>query len=168
MTNSTFKTCCPHCDTEVNADIDMRTEAHWVRGEEIVLENVPVLVCPLCGQDIGNTLVDGPTIERAYNVYRERHSLLSTEEIKQIRARYGLSQEEFSRFLGLDSQCYTSLENGGLQTEAEDRMIRIASTPAGAQILIPLAKNFISKESLARAYSFANPTRKTPETDCKR
>lgn len=140
-----------------DAILDIRTERHRVRGEEIILDNVPVAVCPLCGQDIGNTRIDGPTIDRAYDVYRARHNMLFTKDIKAIRARYGMSLREFSRYLGFGEQTYASYENGSLPDELHDRMIRIASTPEGARLIIPLAEGAISEKSLRLALTFAYP-----------
>ncbi|MDN0069531.1 type II TA system antitoxin MqsA family protein [Collinsella ihumii] len=157
MEQKTYNTFCPYCDVEVEAILDIRTERHCVRGEKIILDNVPVAVCPLCGQDIGDSRVDGPTIDRAYNVYRTRHNMLFTEDIKAIRARYGMSLREFSRYLGFGEQTYASYENGSLPDELHDRMIRIASTLEGARLIIPLAEGAISEKSLRLARAFAYP-----------
>ncbi|WP_066831741.1 type II TA system antitoxin MqsA family protein [Collinsella ihumii] len=157
MEQKTFSTFCPYCDEEVEAVLDIRTERHCVRGEEIILDNVPVAVCPLCGEDIGNTRIDGPTIDRAFDIYRTRHNMLFTKDIKEVRARYGMSLREFSRFLGFGEQTYASYENGSLPDELHDRMIRIASTPEGARLIIPLAEGSISEKSMRLARALAYP-----------
>ena len=157
METKTFDTFCPYCDVEVKAVLEDRTETHCIRGENIVLENVPVAICPLCGEEIGDSRVDGPTIERAFDVYRARHGMLFTKDIKAIRACYGMSVREFSRFLGFGEQTYASYECGSLPDELHERMIRIASTPEGARLIIPLAEGAISEKSMALAQAFAYP-----------
>ena len=87
-----------------------------VRGEAIVID-ATVAVCPHCGEDIGDTRVDGVTLDRVYDIYRARHNMLSTQQIKDVRTRYGMSLREFSRFLGFGEQTYASYENGSLPDE---------------------------------------------------
>ena len=156
MERKTFDTYCPYCDVEVKAPLIVRTETHRVRGEAIVID-ATVAVCPHCGEDIGDTRFDGVTLDRVYDIYRARHNMLSTQQIKDVRARYGMSLREFSRFLGFGEQTYASYENGSLPDELHDRMIKLASTPEGARLLIPLAEHAISAKSLQLARAFAYP-----------
>ncbi len=153
-----FDTFCPYCDKEVRAYLITRRETHCVRGEDIVID-ATVAVCPLCGEDIGDSRIDGPTIDRAFDIYRKRHGIPGPDELKALRAAYGMSIREFSRFLGFGEQTYASYACGSLPDLLHNRMIKLASTREGARLLIPLAEEegLISEKSLKLARAFAYP-----------
>ena len=60
-----------------------------------------------------------------YNEYRKLNSLLFPEEIKAIREKYGVTQVEFAQILGLGDKTITRYENGSLQDNAQNNLIKI-------------------------------------------
>lgn len=63
-----------------------------------------VAVCPVCGAAIADARIESDNLATAYAAYRATNHLLSPEEIKAVRRRYGLSLRDFSRFLGFGEQ----------------------------------------------------------------
>ena len=61
---------------------------------------------------------DDENLRQAYRIYRQRHNLLQSEEIKAIREQSGLSQKAFAEKLGVRENAITRCERGALQTEA--------------------------------------------------
>ena len=86
---------CINCRSSVAATIEARRETFPVRGEDIEVET-QVAVCPECGEDLSIEELDILALEKAFTEYRRRHGLLSPEEIRQIREKYGLSQRAFA------------------------------------------------------------------------
>ena len=73
---------------------------------------------------------------RLYNIYKKRMNLLTTNEIKEIRERYGLSQKDFALALGMGEITINRLENGSIQSEAVDSIIRLSESPRNMLELI--------------------------------
>ena len=54
---------------------------------------------------------------------------MTTNEIKLIRKKYGMNQKEFSQALGFGEITIHRFENGSIQTEAVDAVIRLSEEP---------------------------------------
>ena len=142
-------TFCPICDEPVTAQIVARRETLPVRGVPTTFD-AQVAVCPLCGEDIGDSRVEKGNFEVAFAAYRAEHGIVTSEEIKAIRKTLGLSLREFSLFLGFGEQTVTKYEAGTLPDELHSNAMRMASTKEGAEMLLSLNGDRISKASRAK------------------
>ncbi len=106
-------TYCPTCNTDRDATVYKREETYPVKGEPITII-ADVVVCNVCGDTIYDDELDGRNLERAYADYRKKHGLLSPEDIKQIRAKYGLSQRGISALLGWSPTTIARYETGAI------------------------------------------------------
>lgn len=59
-----------------------------------------------------------------YNIYRKLHNLLLPNEVKKIRNKLNLTQDEFDTLLGFDKNTIKIIENGSIQSVYQDKMIR--------------------------------------------
>ncbi len=65
------------------------------------------------------------------DAYREKVGLLTSHQIKAIRAKYGISQRNLCRLLGWGTKTITRFENYRVQDEAHDAILRrLDSNPA--------------------------------------
>ena len=119
---------CDVCKKEVETNIQQREEIYNVKGEEIKV-NTNVRVCCECGNAIFDEQLDQQTLVSVYNEYRIRKSLLMPEEIKNIREMYGLSQRAFANLLNFGDRTINRYENGGLQDQAHNSLLRLLSEP---------------------------------------
>jgi putative zinc finger/helix-turn-helix YgiT family protein len=113
---------CPRCEEDRRFVHEEREETFDVRGEEIRL-TVPLWVCADCGEPIPDETFGDP-VERAHDAYRERRGLLGPAEIQRIREQWGLSQVAFATLLGMSPATINRYEQGALQQEKEDELIR--------------------------------------------
>jgi putative zinc finger/helix-turn-helix YgiT family protein len=64
--------------------------------------------------------------QRALEAYRGKYGLLSADEIRSIRERFGLTQAELARLLRLGGNTISRWEAGrNVQTAAMDMLLRI-------------------------------------------
>lgn len=76
------------------------------------------------GNEIYDTELEQQNDMTLFNEYRKINGLLFPEEIKAIRERLGVSQVRFSQMLGLEDNEIIRFENGSLQDEYQDKLIR--------------------------------------------
>ena len=114
------KSFCSTCGDFVSSSIENTTETFRVRNVDITITS-PARICENCGEIIFDEILDNEKLKLVYRGYREQKGMLQPEEIKEIREKRNLTQEEFSKILGFNVARY---ENGSLQSEEEDGKIR--------------------------------------------
>lgn len=123
MKNEERGSFCSTCGEFVRSTIQNTTETFHVRGIDITITS-PARICENCGEIIFDEVLDDEKLKLVYRAYREQKGMLQPEEIRAIRERRNLTQEEFSEVLGFNVARY---ENGSLQSEEEDkRLVRIS------------------------------------------
>lgn len=119
---------CVNCGKEVKTRVIKKTEEFIVYGEPIEIE-ANVLVCEKCGNELFDEKLDEESLQKAYSAYREKHKLLSPEEIKAIREQYGLSQRSFAKLLNWGDKTIFRYENGSLQDKVHDSFLKFLRNP---------------------------------------
>lgn len=112
-----IKLYCPICECEREITPIQKEETYPVKGEPITII-ATVCPCPVCDEEIMTMEYDDENLRQAYRIYRQRHNLLQSEEIKAIREQSGLSQKAFAEKLGVCENVIARCERGALQTEA--------------------------------------------------
>ena len=146
------KTLCPECMRMTEYDVVERPDMFEVRGERITVD-ARVAVCRTCGEDIGLGELDDATFRAAYAIYRARHDLLSPEQIKAIRTKYGLGQKAFARLLGWGDVTLARYESGSLQSASHDQALRLAEDPDTVRKLMERNASRLSPAQLAELRS---------------
>ena len=126
---------CFECGAIVDPRIEERNEILPVRGEdtEVIAQ---VAVCPECGSDMSVEELDDATLIAAFNLYRQRHGLMTPEEMRALRARYGVGVKPFSLLLGWGEITLHRYETGSLQDAAHEAGLRMAEDPANIRVLL--------------------------------
>ena len=141
-------TLCPYCEKETQVDIVKELEKIDVRGEIIEVES-EFCRCRDCEEEFENT--DSPdAIDLAYRSYRKRRSMLQPEEIRNWRKQHGFTQRELSLILGWGGATLSRYENGALQDEAQEKLLRLAMEPHNLLSLIEDSPNALSDEKRKR------------------
>jgi putative zinc finger/helix-turn-helix YgiT family protein len=127
---------CPSCGHQPLVAQRIRDEFEYGPDDEritVVAEDVPVLVCPACGV----TLYGPEAAAVRHQAICRALGLLCPAEIKALRERLGLDQEEFARLTGIGIATLSRWELGRLlQTRALDRYLRLLEAlPDAARFL---------------------------------
>lgn len=72
--------------------------------------------CNETGKTFSNTEVDSQVMNDVYRQYRERHSIPSPEQLKNLREKYGFSAHIMSKIAGIGVNQYGLYENGEMPT----------------------------------------------------
>lgn len=143
---------CFECGATVEPRIEERTGTLPVRGEDTeVLARVAV--CPQCGADMSVEELDDATLVAAFNLYRQRHGLMTPEEMRGLRERYGLGVRPFSLLLGWGEITLHRYEAGSLQDAAHEATLRLAENPANLRVLLTANGHKLTTRQRARLES---------------
>jgi putative zinc finger/helix-turn-helix YgiT family protein len=116
---------CLTCDYEDELEALREPVTVNVRGEPIEVTK-EFYKCPACGESFISSR-GHDMFNEAYREYRRRHDMLQPESIIQLRQQYGLTQEEFSTLLGWETSTLSRYENGALQEESQDTLLKLAT-----------------------------------------
>lgn len=118
-----MKQFCPNCLAEREFDHIVKPETLVVRGEPIQVQS-KIAVCVECGQEIFSMAAEEENLKAAYDRYRQRHGLLTPDDIRLVREKYGLSQRALSRILGWGIVTIQRYERGALQDQIHDTVLK--------------------------------------------
>ncbi len=115
---------CPKCGSPMNEKKGSLTLP--VNGEEIAVAESPHMSCPKC-HEVVLRLGDARKLrQRALEMYRQMYGLLSADEIRSIRERFGITQAELARLLRLGANTISRWEVGrNVQTASMDMLLRV-------------------------------------------
>jgi putative zinc finger/helix-turn-helix YgiT family protein len=120
---------CPTCEKETELAFISHVEDIPVRGEDIPV-HVEYLKCVECDTEFDDPNSSYDALDAAYRIYRNRHSMVQPEAIKQFREQFGFTQVELANLLGLGGATLSRYENGALQDEVHNTLITLAMQPA--------------------------------------
>lgn len=140
---------CPHCEKATNLTKTTLVEEFEIRGEIIQVE-VTLFKCEEESHEFEDPLSENDPIENAYREYRRRFNMLQPEEIKELRLSFGLIQRELTNLLGWGGATLSRYENGALQSEAHDRILKLAMEPRNLLSLVKDQKSDLPEETAAR------------------
>ena len=125
---------CLTCKKRVTPKIITQQETINFKGEDFTI-NAKSAVCPTCNLEFITEDTHDENLKTVQNLYREKHSLLSVEDIKRIRDKYDISQENFAILLGLGRKTITRYENDYVPDEAQNNLIMLADNPYNMYML---------------------------------
>lgn len=104
-----------------------------VNGEEVVVSSASHLRCPKC-REIVLRFTDAKRLqEDAIARYRQRHGLLSADEIRAMRSQFGLTQAGLAHLLRLGVNTVSRWESGrNVQTASLDVLLRLLRDVPGS------------------------------------
>lgn len=119
-----FDSLCPNCGKQMKES--KSSLSYPLDGEEIKVPNSPHLICPKCKEVVLRKDEARLLREGAIDHYRKKYDLLSGEEIKRLRERFGLSQIQLADLLRLGVNTISRWESGrNVQSASMDILLRI-------------------------------------------
>lgn len=135
---------CPNCDNK-GLEIVTKTETFDIRGERITTD-INLLHCTRCGKHFSLGKELGDPIKMAFVEYRNKKGMIQPEEIIAFRKKYHLTQKELSALLGFGEITLSRYENGSLQDQAHDNILKLALDPGNLSLLLENNRDQFSEE----------------------
>ena len=111
-----------------NEDIKIRKVTTEVKGIEITFDEY-YRVDLNTGEEIFDRELEIKNDANLYDIYKKQKGLLTIDEIKRIRKKYEMNQKEYAMALGVGEVTINRFENGSIQTEATDAIMRLSEDP---------------------------------------
>ena len=118
-----IKTYCPFCDKEHDLEVVQKEEEVNVKGELIKYKEENYY-CSSCDAEFCNGEMEDNNLLKAKDEYRKKHNLLTSDEIRNIREKYCLSQSDLALILGWGEVTITRYETKEIQNENYDKILR--------------------------------------------
>lgn len=81
------------------------------------------------GEEIFDRELEIQNDANLYDMYKKQKGLLTISEIKSIRKKYEMNQKEYALAIGVGEVTINRFENGAIQTEATDAIMRLSDNP---------------------------------------
>ncbi len=140
MKTKTIKGLCSNCEQITTLHVQDEELVVNIRKEPVKVK-VQYVRCTKCGDETVDSKLNVDALEPAYREYRKKHGFLQPEELRNWRKRHGITQGQLARLLGIGTATLSRYENGALQEEAHDRLLRLAMDPSNLEKLIQESGN---------------------------
>jgi len=136
---------CGNCEEihEININEELR---EYQIKDTIVSGKITILTCSNCGEEVYDRDIEIRNDIVLFDDYKKKHNLLTSKEIIKIREKYNLSQATFSKIMGFGLKTITRYENGSIQDNTHDNLLRLVDIED-----IFYALWIMNKESLTEA-----------------
>lgn len=129
------KCYCDVCRMETDVVEIERKETYPVKGEPITVD-ARVKVCTQCGTDLFDEDLDNANLNAAFNIFRKKHGLLGSDDVRRIRKKYQLSQRGLAGLLGWSPATVARYETGALPSVSHNEQLkRLCNDPDYAREL---------------------------------
>jgi len=142
-------TFCPNCEEFTDVRLETTSQVLNIRGKPIEIKG-EVAICQACGAKVFNEELDSRNLEEAYVAYREKYKLLSPDEIRTTREKYGLSQRALSRLLGWGDITIHRYESGAIQDKVHDSTLRLIEDPQTMQKIFETSRGKLTSYTAKR------------------
>ena len=128
---------CPICGGE--AHLTRKVRPITILGRSVAVED-EFYRCTQCREEVYRPGMMDAVMRRATAKIREEDGLLTPDEVRGIRRKYGLTQPEFERLLGVGANTVVRWERGTVpQGSAADSLLRLLDEfPENARFLAGL------------------------------
>lgn len=127
-----IKDYCPICDEE--HELEKKQRKSKLEIKDLVVEYDEIYFRCTKTQNEENEFVTSEMMDNnllnAKDEYRRQKHLLTSQQIKDIRKKYGITQAEFSFLLGLGEITITRYEKKLIQDETYDKIMRLVNDNA--------------------------------------
>ena len=109
-------------------EIKVRRVTAEVKGLKITFDEY-YKVDSKTGEEVFDRELEIKNDANLYDIYKKQKGLLTNEEIKSIRNKYEMNQKEYAFAIGVGEVTVNRFENGAIQTEATDAIMRLSEDP---------------------------------------
>lgn len=128
------KVVCMYCDHEEEYIIKEEPQHICINGVDFDT-TFKYAYCKKCGGDVYPSNLGRYNDLQMFDGYKKRVGLLTSDQIKDIRKKRGMSQVELARFLRLGEKTIARYETGTIQEKSLDLLLRLVDNNESYKII---------------------------------
>lgn len=114
---------CPECRQDVKYSVREKTESADLKGEAYEFTSLTAY-CEKCGGEIYVAELEDANLKVLYDAYRQRHDIISLEDIRAIPEKYNIGKRPLSLLLGWGEQTFSRYYDGDMPTKQYSELLR--------------------------------------------
>ncbi|NLD05943.1 MAG: DUF4065 domain-containing protein [Synergistaceae bacterium] len=114
---------CPECREDVRYSVIKREETAKLKGETYEFVS-HIAFCEKCGEEIYVALLEDRNLKALYDAYRQRHDIISLENIRAIPEKYGIGKRPLSLLLGWGELTFSRYYDGDIPTKQYSQILK--------------------------------------------
>lgn len=152
------RTFCEECRKDVVYKIEKEKVQRELKGESIEFIEKKA-ICDACESEVYVAEINDYNLKALYDAYREKHSIISLENILEIPKKYGIGKRPLSLLLGWGEMTFSRYCDGYMPSKQySDELIRIYGDPQYYR-----SKLEENREKLVSQAAYEKSRRKTDE-----
>ena len=128
------RTYCINCDEEVSYITKKETKKVVVKGREFEV-TLTRAYCAKCGEPLSPDKIAKANDLIVFDEYRRLEGLLTSDQIKAIRFKRGLSQVALAKLINCGEKNIARYETGTIQDRAFDLLMRLVDDDKSYAVL---------------------------------
>ncbi len=138
---STQSVFCPECRQDVKYSVKENKETAVLKGEVFEF-TAHTAFCEKCGGEIYVAELEDANLKALYDAYRQRHDIISLEDIRAIPEKYNIGKRPLSLLLGWGEQTFSRYFAGDMPTKQYSEILKqIYASPAHYLSLLEKSKD---------------------------
>lgn len=121
-----MKMYCETCEKVHDIIVKNEERVYKVKDIEVKVNN-KISYCSVCGHEVYNRKLELENDIVIFDAYKKEKDMLTSVDIKAIRSKYNITQKALAKLLGFGDKTITRYENGSLQDETHDTMLKLIS-----------------------------------------
>lgn len=135
---------CDTCGKSHNVIIKEEERKYKVKGINVTAK-LNITYCAECGEEVYNRKEELKNDIIIFDSYKKEVELLTSKEIKELRKKFDVTQETLAKLLGFGLKTITRYENGSIQDEAYDTVLKLIRDEVTFKKLFHLRKHKLNK-----------------------
>lgn len=115
---------CGNCEKMCEVKERKEVREYEIKKTKVSAE-ITILICEECGEEVYDREVEINNDILLFDDYKRKNNLLTSSEIAKIREKYKISQALLSKILGFGIKTITRYENGTIQDNTHDNLLRL-------------------------------------------
>lgn len=121
---------CPECRQDLKYSVKEIKDTAELKGE-VYEFNSHIAYCEKCGGEVYVAELEDKNLKALYDAYRQRHEIISLEDIRAIPEKYNIGKRPLSLLLGWGEQTFSRYYDGDMPTKQySDILKKIYAEPA--------------------------------------
>ncbi len=137
---------CPECRQDVKFSVKEKTDSAKLKGE-VYEFSAKTAFCDECGDEVYVPEIEDENLKALYDAYRQKHGVISLEDIRAIPEKYNIGKRPLSLLLGWGEQTFSRYYDGDMPSKQYSEILkRVLNEPSYYLELLENRKDNLKSE----------------------